>query len=83
MKEERLERDDFLSMISELFATKPGKKFGGGDGEELDGGAAAKPKKGVELKVLDANSAKNIGRSYRFIIYLLSNIHLIPDVLKF
>jgi len=60
VKEERLERDDFLSMISELFATKPGKKFGGGDGEELDGGAAAKPKKGVELKVLDANSAKNI-----------------------
>lgn len=52
-----MDREGYLSLISDTFASKPGKKLGDDtatDGQEL------KPKKGTELKVLDGKSAQNL-----------------------
>jgi len=60
VREEKLEKEDFLDLLSETFASKPGKKIGdAGPG----GGSAAteeKQKKGHELKVLDGKTAQNL-----------------------
>lgn len=62
VKEEKLEKDDYLDLISEMFASRPAKKIGGSDGP--DSAAPEKPKKGTELKVLDGKSAQNICKSF-------------------
>lgn len=59
VKEEKLEKDDYLDLVSEMFASKPAKVIGGADATSGTG-APEKPKKGSELKVLDGKSAQNI-----------------------
>jgi len=57
-REDAYESQDFLELISETFASKPSKKIG--ESSATDGGAAEKPKKGTELKVLDGKTAQNL-----------------------
>ena len=58
-REDQYETQDYLELISETFASKPAKKVGGPE-TATDGGAAEKPKKGTELKVLDGKTAQNL-----------------------
>ena len=60
VKEEKLEKDGFLDLLSETFASKPGRKMETlTDGSGV-GGAAEEKKKGTELKVLDGKTAQNL-----------------------
>ncbi|XP_065668594.1 protein diaphanous homolog 1 isoform X2 [Hydra vulgaris] len=57
VKEDSLVKGDILDLISETFASKPAKNIG----ESTDSLASdSKPKKGLELKVLDAKTAQNL-----------------------
>ncbi|XP_041460766.1 protein diaphanous homolog 2-like isoform X3 [Lytechinus variegatus] len=59
-KEEKLEKQEVLEQLASLFASKPGKKLGGG-GIEADVDGKTEPKKKVkELKVLSAKEAQNL-----------------------
>jgi len=58
VKEESLDREGYLNMVSEIFASKPAKKIG--ESTSATDGAPEKPKKGSELKVLDPKSAQNL-----------------------
>ena len=71
MHEEELERKDFLSDISDLFASKaPTRQFG----SSTDGDTEEKKKK-MELKVLDGKSAQNLCKiSFDFYCHTISSI---------
>jgi len=58
-REDQYESPEFLDLISDTFASKPGKKIGETSATD-GGGAAEKPKKGTELKVLDGKTAQNL-----------------------
>jgi len=59
VKEEQLEKAEFLDLLSDTFASKPAKRVGG----EIDSSSNKsdeKSKKGSELKVLDGKTAQNL-----------------------
>merc|ERR1712159_909714 len=58
-REDVFERGDYLELVSDLFASKPAKSMGASSATD-GGGAAEKPKKGTELKVLDGKTAQNL-----------------------
>ena len=71
VKEEKLEKDGFLDLISETFASKPGKKVVDSVTDGVGGGAPEEKKKGTELKVLDGKTAQNLCKfvlSYKRIV---------------
>ncbi|XP_030836486.1 protein diaphanous homolog 2 isoform X3 [Strongylocentrotus purpuratus] len=60
-KEDKLEKTEVLEQLAALFASKPGKKLGGGGGIEADVDGKTETKKKVkELKVLSAKEAQNL-----------------------
>eukprot|EP00057_Strongylocentrotus_purpuratus_P035713 XP_800685.4 PREDICTED: protein diaphanous homolog 2 [Strongylocentrotus purpuratus] len=60
-KEDKLEKTEVLEQLAILFASKPGKKLGGGGGIEADVDGKTETKKKVkELKVLSAKEAQNL-----------------------